>query len=97
LTNKNKEGKIKATKIKDEICKIYKSPEKAIEYSFRLIDLDDDNKITKAEFLSYIDNCFISLQFAAEKKIQDEDFALNFKNWVKSNKKIFLQNVLKVF
>jgi hypothetical protein len=59
--------------------------------------MDDDKKITKAEFLSYIDNCFISLQFAAEKKITDEDFVSNFKNWVKSNKKIFLQNVLQVF
>jgi Ca2+-binding EF-hand superfamily protein len=72
LTNKNKEGKLKASKLSDEISKIYKNPEKAIEYSFRLMDLDDDKKITKAEFLSYIDNCFISLQFAAEKHITDE-------------------------
>ena len=59
--------------------------------------MDDDKKITKAEFLSYIDNCFISLQFAAEKNITDEDFVSNFKNWVNSNKKIFLQNVIQIF
>ena len=62
--------------------------------SFRLIDLDDDKKITKAEFLSFIDNCFVGLIAAAEKQIKDEEFAINFKNWIKANKKVFLEKVL---
>ena len=89
---------------KSMIEKMYKNPEKAIESrlylnieSFALIDLDNDKSITDAEFLSFIDNCFISLMAIAEKDIPDRQYKMALRDWVMKNKKSFYDGVLATF
>ena len=47
--------------------------------SFRLFDLDGDKCISDAEFLNFMDNCFVSLMAIAEKDIVDKEFKLMLK------------------
>ena len=62
-----------------------------------MIDLDNDKFITDAEFLSFVDNCFISLMIIAEKQIQDSQFRVALRDWVMKNKKTFYDGVLAAF
>ena len=54
-----------------------------------MLDLDQDKSISDAEFLNFMDNCFISLMAALEKDMTDNHFKVCLKDWVSKNKKQF--------
>lgn len=62
-----------------------------------MIDLDRDKYISDAEFLNYMDNVFISLLALFEKDLSDNHFRVSLKEWVSKNRKIFFDEVLKIF
>lgn len=47
--------------------------------SFEMLDIDQDKSISDAEFLNYMDNCFISLMAALEKDITENHFKVSLK------------------
>jgi hypothetical protein len=44
-----------------------------------MLDIDQDKSISDAEFLNYMDNCFISLMAALEKDITENHFKVSLK------------------
>lgn len=60
--------------------KLYKVQNILIDIeSFEMLDIDQDKSISDAEFLNYMDNCFISLMAALEKDITENHFKVSLK------------------
>lgn len=62
-----------------------------------MLDLDQDRSISDAEFLNYMDNCFVSLMIALNQDLTDTQFKLCLKDWISKNKKQFFDEILKIF